>query len=182
MRTAGVGCKTGASAILTFLATTHHARFGLMGERHYGQKVILPRRIKADVVDGAVTAVILIVPLLVGQAIAGHAPDPVLRATLLSIPAGILYSILRDAIGGGTSLGKRAMGLTIIRLDDGRACTPRHVWARDLLDPIPMLSLVDFIGMCVDRRGQKLMDKWLGVQVIEGSRTAVDAARSRRGR
>ncbi len=29
------------------------------------------------------------------------------------------------------------------------------------LDPIPILDVIDFAPMCVDRRGQKLMDKVL---------------------
>jgi hypothetical protein len=38
-----------------------------MSERHYGPKVILPRRIKADLVDGAIATTIVLCPLLVGQ-------------------------------------------------------------------------------------------------------------------
>jgi uncharacterized RDD family membrane protein YckC len=135
--------------------------------RHYGSRVILPRRIKADLVDSAIAAAIFVVPLLFGQALAGSVPDALLRATLLGIPAGFLYSLFRDAAGGGTSLGKRVLRLRVIRLEDGQPCTSRRVWARDLLDPIPIVSLIDFIWMCIDRHGQKLMDKRLRVQVVE---------------
>jgi len=37
----------------------------------------------------------------------------------------------------------------------------RHV------DPIPIIGLIDFIWMCIDRHGQKLMDRRLRVQVVE---------------
>ena len=59
------------------------------------------------------------------------------------------------------------MGLTIICLVDGRRCSAQHVWARNLLDVVPIVNLIDFIMMCVDRRGQKIMDKWLRLQVVE---------------
>ncbi len=128
----------------------------------------MPRRLKADLVDSAIAAAILFGPLLLGQALVGSVPDPFLRATWLGIPAGISYSLCRDAAGGGTSLGKRALGLTVIRLVDGRPCTSRQVWARDLADLIPIVGPIDFIFMCVDRHGQKkLMDKWLRIQVVE---------------
>ena len=109
----------------------------LMDERHYGPRVILPRRIKADLVDAAIAATIVFCPLLLGQALAGVVPDPVLRTFILGIPAGIGYSLFRDAAGRGTSLGKRVLGLRLIRLEDGKPCTPRRVWTRNLLDPYP---------------------------------------------
>ena len=137
-------------------------------QRHYGTKVVLPRRVKADVVDDAISAAILFGPLLLGQALVGSVPDALLRVTIVAFPAGILSFVFRDVVGGGTSYGKRALGLKIIRLADGRRCTSRHVWARNLLDVIPIVNLIDFVLMCVDRRGQKLMDKWLRLQVIEG--------------
>ena len=127
----------------------------------------MPRRLKTGLVDSAISAAILIGPLLLGQALVGSVPDPFLRATWLGIPAGISYSLFRDAVGGGTSLGKRVLGLTVIRLVDGRPCMSRQVWARDLVDLIPIVGLIDFIFMCADPHGQKLMDKWLRIQVAE---------------
>ena len=134
---------------------------------HFRPRVILPRRIKADLVDGVIAVTIFVVPLLIGQAVAGHLPDALLRLSVLSIPAAILYAILRDSIGHGTSFGKRALGLRLIRLEDGQPCSARRVWARNLLDPIPFLSLIDFIWMCLDPHGQKLMDKRLRTQIVE---------------
>jgi hypothetical protein len=45
----------------------------------YAPRVVLPRRIKADLVDGAIAAVIFIVPVLVGQAVSDVVPDTGLR-------------------------------------------------------------------------------------------------------
>jgi hypothetical protein len=53
------------------------------------------------------------------------------------------------------------------------------VWARNLLDPIPVLGLVDFVWMCVDKHGQKLMDRKLRTQVVEVSDPATDIASTR---
>lgn len=140
-----------------------------VGERHYGPRVILPRRIKADLADGAIAATILICPLLVGQALTGIVPDSLLRVFGLGIPAGAGYSLFRDSAGRGTSLGKRVLGLRLIRLEDGKPCTARRVWARNLLDPIPIVDLIDFVFMCVDEHGQKLMDRRLQTHVVEKS-------------
>jgi len=150
-----------------------------MDARHYRPRVILPRRIKADLVDGAIAVAILVGPLLVGQGLTGTLPDSVLRLFALGIPAGIGYSLFRDAVGRGTSWGKRALGLRLIRLEDGKPCTPGRVWARNVLDPIPVLSLVDFIWMCVDKHGQKLMDRKLRTQVVEASDEAMATVSSR---
>jgi uncharacterized RDD family membrane protein YckC len=141
----------------------------------YGPRVLLPRRIKADLVDGAIAAVIFIVPVLVGQAVSDVVPDAGLRLFALGIPAAIVYSLFRDATAGGTSLGKRALGLRVIALEDGRPCRARRVWARNLLDPIPIVGLVDFIWMCIDRHGQKFMDRLFRTQVVE--ETATGASR-----
>ncbi len=150
-----------------------------MNARHYGPRVILPRRIKADLVDGAIGATILFGPLLVGQGLVGIVPDSLLRLFLLGIPAGLGYSLFRDSAGRGTSLGKRVLGLRLIRLEDGKPCTARRVWARNLLDPIPGIDLIDFVCMCVDKHGQKLMDRRLQTQVVEMSDLGVVAFSTR---
>src|SRR5215510_15470545 len=67
---------------------------------HYGPRVVLPRRVKADLVDEAIAAAILFGPLLLGQALAGSVPDLLLRVTIVAIPAAILYAVFRDAVGG----------------------------------------------------------------------------------
>src|SRR5262249_53440302 len=78
--------------------------------------------------------------------------------SLVGIVGGLLYIVFRDSCGKGTSLGKRWLGLRIIDLQTGVPCSSRRVWARNLFDLIPILNTVDFILMCLDSRGQKLMD------------------------
>jgi uncharacterized RDD family membrane protein YckC len=136
---------------------------------HYGPRVILPRRIKADLADGVISSALMIGPLLLGEALVGVLPELLLRVFVLSIPAAIGYALFRDALGQGTSLGKRFLGLRVITLADGRLATAGRVWSRNLLDVVPIVSLIDFIWMCVDRHGQKVLDRGLGTQVVEAA-------------
>ena len=140
-----------------------------MNDRHYGPRVILPRRVKGDLVDGIIAITIFVCPALLGQALVGMVPDSFLRPFVLGIPAAFAYTLFRDSVGRGTSPGKRVLGLRVIRLEDGQPCTASRVWARNLLDPIPAIGLLDFVWMCVDERGQKLMDRRLHTQVVETS-------------
>jgi hypothetical protein len=57
-------------------------------------------------------------------------------------------------------------------LQTGMPCVGRRVWARNVLDPVPILDLIDFVLMCLDSRGQKIMDKVLQTQVVEKRRQA----------
>jgi hypothetical protein len=119
-------------------------------------KVIQPRRFKADAADSAIASLVLLLPLLTIPAIGDRLPPVLHPLALAGVPASLLYIVFRDSLG-----------LRVIDLRTGRPCPGRRVWARNLLHPIPVLDVVDFLLMCVDRRGQKLMDKLLGTQVVE---------------
>jgi uncharacterized RDD family membrane protein YckC len=146
---------------------TDHSQDGDVG--HYGRKVILPRRMMADLIDGMIAIAIILVPVLVADDLSEVLPDSILRIAILGIPLGILYEVFRDWVGRGTSLGKRALGLTIISVEQGRPSRGSEVWTRNLLDLVPVWSFGDFISMCVDPHGQKFMDKRLKIQLIEGA-------------
>jgi uncharacterized RDD family membrane protein YckC len=132
-----------------------------------GTDVILPRRLKADAADSAIAALVLLVPLFAISAVAEGLPAVLQPLPLVGIPASLLYLAFRDTLGKGTSLGKRWLGLRVMDLRSGTPCDGRRGWARNLLDLIPIVQLVDFVLMCLDRRGQKLMDKILDTQVSE---------------
>jgi len=52
-------------------------------------------------------------------------------------------------------------------LRTGKPCSARSPWARNVCDVVPILNLIDFVMMCIDVRGQKLMDKRLQVQLVD---------------
>jgi uncharacterized RDD family membrane protein YckC len=139
-------------------------------ERNFGPKVIVPRRIKADLVDGLIGAAILVVPLMTADAMVDKVPDLFVGLSVLAWPASLLYVLFRDVWGNGTSWGKRLLGLRIIDTRTGDPTGRARVAARNIVDPIPLVSAVDFWFACADRNGQKYMDKLLDTQIIEGAR------------
>jgi uncharacterized RDD family membrane protein YckC len=110
----------------------------------------------------------MLVPLYLTYAAADYLPEPFHRLSIVGIPLAIIYVIFRDSFGKGTSLGKRVLGLVIVDLRTGQPCNWRRVLARNVIDPIPVVDLLDFLLTCLDERGQKIMDKVLETQVTEG--------------
>jgi len=127
----------------------------------------LPQRIKSDVIDGAISFSLMLVPLYVFYGGADYLPPYFHRLSIAGIPAAILYVIFRDSIAKGTSLGKRALGLVIVDLKTGLPCNGTRVLARNVIDIVPIIDLLDLVLTCVDKRGQKIMDKVLSTQVTE---------------
>ena len=109
----------------------------------------------------------MLVPLFAIPAIADSLPPLLQKLSVIGIPAAILYVVFRDSIGKGTSFEKKWLGLQIIDLKTGAACTAGRVWSRNLTDLVPILNAIDFVLMCIDPRGQKIMDKVLQIQVTE---------------
>jgi uncharacterized RDD family membrane protein YckC len=131
------------------------------------KKVILPKRIKSDLLDGFISSVIIFAPAFAVYAFADYISQPFHRMSIIGIPIGALYLLFRDSFGGGTSLGKRVLGLVVIDLRSGQRCDGSRVLTRNVLDLIPIIDLIDFVLTCLDPRGQKIMDKVLGTQVTE---------------
>lgn len=131
------------------------------------KKVILPRRIKADALDGAIAALLMLLPLFGIYALSDYLPKLLHRLSVVGIPVALIYVIFRDSIGKGTSLGKRGLGLIIVDLRSGQPCNGKRVLARNIIDIIPLVDLADFLLMCIDKKGQKIMDKVLGTQATE---------------
>jgi uncharacterized RDD family membrane protein YckC len=139
------------------------------------KKVILPHRIKADALDGTIAALLMLLPLFGIDAISDYLPEPFHRLSIVGIPVALVYVIFRDSIAKGASPGKRALRLIIVDLGTGRPCNGKHVLARNVIDIIPVINLADFVLTCIDKRGQKIMDKVLGTQVTEGTVSPVQA-------
>lgn len=131
------------------------------------RKVILPRRIKADTADSLIAVTAMLAPLLVMSAIADFLPPLLHKLSIIGIPGALLYVVFRDSIGRGTSIGKKWLRLQVVDLRTGSPCTAGRVWARNLTDLIPILNAIDFVLMCIDPRGQKIMDKILHIMVSD---------------
>lgn len=143
------------------------------------EKVILPKRIKSDLLDGFIGSVIIFAPAFTVYAFADYMSAPLHRLSVIGIPIGVLYLLFRDSFGGGTSLGKRALGLVIVDLRSEEHCNGSRVLPRNVLDLIPIIDLIDFVLTCIDDRGKKIMDKVLGTQVTESEclrRSSVEPA------
>jgi uncharacterized RDD family membrane protein YckC len=109
----------------------------------------------------------MFLPAFAMAAVGGVLPSVFQPLSIVGMPGGVLYGMFRDSFGKGTSLGKRWLGLRLIDVHTGVQCSGRRVWARNLLDLIPIVNLIDFTLMCLDARGQKMMDKALKTQLIE---------------
>jgi uncharacterized RDD family membrane protein YckC len=109
----------------------------------------------------------MLAPLYLTYGVADYLPEPFHRLSVAGIPLALIYVIFRDSVGKGTSAGKKALGLVVVDLRTGEPCSWRRVLARNAIDPIPVLDLLDFFLTCLDERGQKIMDKLLETQVTE---------------
>jgi len=136
-------------------------------EDHPFPKVYFARRLNADTFDGVLAFALLTLPMLLVSSNAASLPDAVRRLGIVGVPAAILYGLFRDAVGRGSSFGKRVLGLRLVDLRTGELCSASRVWLRNITDVVPILNLIDFILMCVDTRGQKLMDKHLRTQLVD---------------
>ena len=144
-------------------------KMSVLVSKHYGQKVIIPRRIKADFVDGFIGVAICGLLLIVGELLPDKFMESTAWVSAIGVPLSFFYVLFRDAIGNGTSAGKRALGLVVIELNSGQPSSSVRVWSRNLIDILPIINLIDFIASCMDAHGQKIMDKILNTQVVEGN-------------
>lgn len=140
-------------------------------QQTFGPKVNLPRRMKADLIDGLIGTVLFVLPLLTADALVDKVPDAVVRFGILGWPIGIAYVLFRDVWGNGTSWGKRFMGLKIINTNTGESSTKARVLVRNIVDLIPVVNTIDFWVACADKHGQKYMDKLLDTQITENEDT-----------
>lgn len=98
-----------------------------------------------------------------------------LIALLVFLVAGgwyLLYTLFKDGLGRGQSLGKRLAGLMVVRLDDNTPCSYAASALRNLikfvLNLIPLIGwLIEPIIVLAQERGQRLGDLAANTQVIE---------------
>ncbi len=101
---------------------------------------------------------------------------PFLEATLLGVAVVFLgvvlpfaYFVLLEAFWNGQTLGKRLIGIRVLR-DDGAPVGFFAVLARGLLrilDVVPVVFPIDVVLMLVSRKGQRLGDLVAGTVVVK---------------
>ena len=87
---------------------------------------------------------------------------------LLSYFGELLYFVFWELVSGGSSPGKRLVGLRVVRLD-GLRVDARASWIRNLVravDVLPSTYVVGLTTMLISPRGQRLGDLAAGTLVV----------------
>jgi len=75
------------------------------------------------------------------------------------------YTLLRDGMGSGQSMGKKMFKLMVVRLEDHQRCTKGNSAVRNLIGGV--LGFIDIIVALVGQKGQRVGDKLVNTQVVE---------------
>ena len=146
----------------------------------YYAKAPVGSRILAALLDGLIAAG-LAVPGIIFYVIGmvrlsslnggGAAGMFVVAAFLYIIP--VVYSFIKDGIGNGQSLGKKAFGLMVVHLPSNTPCTKGNSALRALISGLVSAIfigwLIELILVLVTEDGQRLADKAASTQVIEAN-------------
>ncbi|HUU56856.1 MAG TPA: RDD family protein [bacterium] len=90
---------------------------------------------------------------------------------------GVFYFLVRDA--GGASIGKRIMGLRVVKYDDyDRPANLVHSILRNITLLLPLLNILDIIYAFTDPKGRRVGDRFAGTILTEG--TEIDYLRQHR--
>jgi uncharacterized RDD family membrane protein YckC len=133
------------------------------------------RRLVAQVIDLGFISIAFLAVLIV-MTVAGMnplAPGPeqgTYRGTAYVAfgVVGLLYFFFRDGFGGA-SIGKRVMGLEVVRKYDARPANPAHSFVRNLFLLIPILNIAELFMVFTDKEGKRLGDKALGCTLMYGT-------------
>lgn len=137
-----------------------------------------PTRLGAALID-----LVLVSALLQGAAV-GADGGAIWSAPLYGkalFAAALLYLLLRDGLGLGQSLGKRALGVQVVELKERRPARMRESAVRNLplflglllslvAHPIFVLVLgVEAVTVFQDAKGRRMGDRLAETQVIDGA-------------
>ena len=129
-----------------------------------------------DILIEVAAFVVLLLLAMLGSALLGIATDALMSAIVTVLIVGVLvgYPTLCETTGSGRTLGKRAMGLRVVR-DDGGPIRFRHALARSLVSLAvewpglllpPITWAVSLCVMLANPRGKRLGDFAAGTIVI----------------
>lgn len=92
-----------------------------------------------------------------------------LVSVILSIFWALLsaaYITLRDGFFKGRSLGKKVLGLQVIKIKTGKPCSYIDSILRNILIVIPFCGLIDLMWTYVDHNGRRIGDYIAGTRVM----------------
>ena len=120
-------------------------------------------RIGGQLLDGLV----MLVPL-VGAVILGKMNDDAGTVAIIAVLVFVVgYYFFADAMEGGQSFGKRAVGTAVVHSESGQPCTFGQSFVRNLL--LYLLGPIDWIFIFGERH-QRLGDKLANTIVVEAER------------
>ena len=128
-------------------------------------------RFTAAIIDTAIQ-VGIIVAIFAGAALTGGNAVVVAIATIAAFVTFFAYDIAFEVRASGRTIGKRAVGLRVVKVD-GRPVDFRASAVRNLLrivDSIPGVYLVAIICVFVTKRNQRLGDLAAGTLVVREKR------------
>ncbi len=141
------------------------------------EKADLITRFLAALIDGMVVGILTLVPL-VGLLAA---------AVYMLTKDGIVYELTKNQEFEGRSIGKRILGLKVVRLDNMEmdistsarrnltlglgsliALVPIIGWILGVIIGA-IMNIVEMLFVLMDSEGRRLGDKWAGTQVVVAS-------------
>ena len=123
------------------------------------------KRLIGQFLDGLVVALIVVVASVAAGVIGATSGDPMANPVMI---VGILFALgyhfLSDALSGGQSLGKRALGIAVEHAETGRPCSAGQSFVRNVL--LAVLGPIDWIFI-FGAKHQRLGDVAAGTVVVE---------------
>jgi uncharacterized RDD family membrane protein YckC len=91
----------------------------------------------------------------------------------LGYALGVVYMLLRDSLPfmQGQSVGKKIMGVRVVRQDSGAALLNDHATSATrnilLVIPIPIVGIIDSIFILINEDGNRLSDRFTKTTVVK---------------
>lgn len=125
-------------------------------------------RIGAYLIDGFVVGAYLLTAFLVLGAAFPDGGSGLAPVVLILLPA-IGYHLLCEVFFEGQSVGKRAAGIKVVRLDGGQPTLGAYVlrWVLRLVDITLFSGAVAVVAIVASRHGQRLGDMAAGTTVVK---------------
>lgn len=143
-------------------------------EARFGPQATFGQRALAQVIDGMVALPIVLVPLVAGTVcLVEGIPDRVglivagIALLVLGVVAGLAFEIWNQAVRiarTGKSLGRRAVGLTVVHAETGELLTTGQALLKALVSGAA--GLISAIWMLLDDDGRTLSDRVAHAAVV----------------